>query len=115
MVRLVVPALWLIGSVFLLCCSAWSANDGKSLGHEQAERQPANWSRWRGPGMDGIASGNPPVRWSESQNVRFKVKVPGLGSGTPIAHGDTLYLLTAIPHQPGVETGQKLKLCRWAD
>jgi len=40
--------------------------------------------------------GNPPVRWSETENVRWKVEIPGHGSSTPIVFGDQVFLLTAI-------------------
>jgi outer membrane protein assembly factor BamB len=40
---------------------------------------------------------NPPTLWSESKNVRWKVEVPGRGSGSPVVWGDRVYLLTAIP------------------
>lgn len=57
-----------------------------------------NWTRWRGPRMDGIADGsNPPIEWSETQNVKWKVAVPGHGSSTPIIWGDLLYVPTAMP------------------
>ena len=57
-----------------------------------------NWTRWRGPRMDGIAhDSNPPIEWSETNNVKWKVAVPGHGSSTPIIWGDLLYVLTAIP------------------
>jgi len=57
----------------------------------------ANWPQWRGPLGNGVApEGNPPTRWSETQNVQWKVKVPGFGSGTPIVWGDQVFLLTAL-------------------
>ena len=29
-----------------------------------------NWTRWRGPPMDGIAqNSNPPIEWSETKNI----------------------------------------------
>ena len=57
-----------------------------------------NWTRWRGPRMDGIApDSNPPIEWSETKNVQWKVEVPGHGSSTPIIWGELLYVLTAIP------------------
>ncbi len=56
------------------------------------------WGNWRGPRMDGIAlSGNPPIEWSETKNVRWKVALPGLGSSTPVIWKDRLYVLAAIP------------------
>ena len=36
------------------------------------------WPTWRGPRATGAAvKGNPPVKWSESENVKWKVEVPG--------------------------------------
>lgn len=56
------------------------------------------WGQWRGPRMDGIAlQGNPPIEWSETRNVRWKVALPGLGSSTPVVWKDRLYMLAAIP------------------
>jgi outer membrane protein assembly factor BamB len=61
-----------------------------------------NWPQWRGPLGNGIApSGDPPLRFSESENVKWKVDVPGLGYGTPIVWGDRIYLTTSIgPIEP---------------
>jgi outer membrane protein assembly factor BamB len=56
------------------------------------------WPQWRGPLATGASPhGNPPVEWSESKNVRFKVEIPGLGKGTPVIWGERIYLTTAIP------------------
>lgn len=58
----------------------------------------AHWPQWRGPLANGVAtSASPPLEWSETNNVRWKVEIPGRGSSTPIVWGDRLYLSTAIP------------------
>ena len=58
----------------------------------------ANWHQWRGPNSDGVSpQGDPPVEWSEEQNVRWKVPVPGKGSATPVVWGDRIFVLTAVP------------------
>jgi len=58
----------------------------------------AHWPQWRGPLANGVATAaNPPLEWSETRNVRWKVEIPGRGSSTPIVWGDRLYLSTAIP------------------
>ncbi|HZY89940.1 MAG TPA: hypothetical protein VFE78_34275, partial [Gemmataceae bacterium] len=37
-----------------------------------------NWAAWRGPNCDGSAPhGDPPVKWDEKTNVKWKVEVPG--------------------------------------
>ncbi len=56
-----------------------------------------HWPVWRGPANDGTAPGaTPPLVWSETRNVAWKVPVAGLGFSTPIVWGDRLYLLTAV-------------------
>ena len=56
------------------------------------------WGQWRGPDATGVAQhGNPPLEWSETQNVRWKVEIPGRGSASPIVWGDKVFLLTAVP------------------
>jgi outer membrane protein assembly factor BamB len=55
------------------------------------------WRGWRGPGGVGVASGPAPTSWSDEENVRWKVEVPGRGFSTPVVAGDRLYLTTAVP------------------
>jgi len=66
----------------------------------QAFQSPSErgWPQWRGPHGTGVSrTATPPIEWSETKNVRWKVEVPGRGSATPVVWGDRLYLLTAIP------------------
>ena len=56
-----------------------------------------NWPTWRGPNMMGIAEGNPPLNWSEEQNIRWKVQLDGDGSNsTPVVWGDKLIFQIAV-------------------
>ena len=56
------------------------------------------WPAWRGPLATGVApEANPPLEWSETTNIRWKVAVPGRGSASPIVWEDRVYLLTAVP------------------
>jgi len=58
----------------------------------------ANWGHWRGDTGNGTsASANPPTTWSETQNVKWKVAVPGRGSGSPAIWGDKVFLVAAVP------------------
>ncbi len=42
------------------------------------------WPMWRGPSATGAAQkGNPPLTWSETENIKWKVKLPGQGSSSP--------------------------------
>lgn len=56
---------------------------------------PANdWPAWRGPTRDGIAAPaqNPPLHWSETEGVLWKVPIPGRGHASPTVVGDRIYL-----------------------
>jgi outer membrane protein assembly factor BamB len=56
-----------------------------------------NWHQFRGPAATGVApQGNPPTEWSETQNIKWKVPIPGRGSASPIVWGDRIFILTAI-------------------
>ncbi len=64
----------------------------------------SDWPQWRGPLGDGSsADADPPLTWSESSNIRWKVKLPGSGMATPIISGDRVFIQTAIPSD---KTGQ---------
>ena len=55
-----------------------------------------NWHQWRGPLMTGVSpNGTPPLEWSETKNVTWKVAIPGRGHSTPIIWGNQIFILTA--------------------
>jgi len=57
-----------------------------------------NWPQWRGPLASGVApNSNPPLDWSETKNVKWKIAVPGAGSATPVVWGDRIFVLSAVP------------------
>jgi outer membrane protein assembly factor BamB len=61
------------------------------------------WAQWRGPYATGVSkTADPPLEWSETKNIRWKVEIPGRGSGTPVIWGDKVFVLTAVP---SVENG----------
>jgi hypothetical protein len=56
------------------------------------------WAQWRGPLGIGVAPhADPPVTWSESENVRWKTPVPGKGLSSPVVWGDRVFVTTAVP------------------
>lgn len=70
----------------------------------QAAASP-DWPQWRGPEGTGVnPDAKPPVAWSETTNVRWKVPIPGRGHASPIVWGDRVYVLTAIPAPKGDES-----------
>jgi outer membrane protein assembly factor BamB len=55
------------------------------------------WPMWRGTSGAGIAPGaQPPTTWSDTDNIRWKAKIPGAGFSTPIVWKDRIFLLTAV-------------------
>jgi hypothetical protein len=54
------------------------------------------WTRWRGPSGQGLVDGKGyPDTWSATQNVVWKVPVPGSGHSSPIVWRDQIFLTTA--------------------
>lgn len=62
-----------------------------------AAAEESYWPYWRGPSADGMAVGDAPLRWSDTQNVRWKTEIPGRGNSSPVVWGDRIFLTTAIP------------------
>jgi len=57
---------------------------------------PAQWPAWRGPDGSGVVTeGNPPLHWSETENIKWKTDLPGEGQSTPIIWGDKIFLQAA--------------------
>ena len=56
-----------------------------------------NWHQWRGPNATGVSpTADPPVAWSEKENVKWKVAIEGQGTSTPIIWNAKVFVLTAI-------------------
>jgi len=81
MLRLCLPALLLA-----LGASA-RADDGLPVAEN-------DWPWWRGPRREGSASENqkPPLTWSPTENVLWKIPVPGRGHGSATVVGPHVYL-----------------------
>ncbi len=83
--------LFLLGAWLLVPCAA------------RAE----NWPCWRGPRGDGTSlEKNIPVRWSATENIRWKVPVPGTGHASPIVWEDRIFLVSCLE-----EKQQRILLC----
>lgn len=53
-----------------------------------------DWAAFRGPTGDGVAPADvdPPLEWSESNNLVWRTELPGPGSSSPIVVGDRVFL-----------------------
>lgn len=80
--KLVLPCLW-----FLLAGGFATAAD--------------HWNQFRGPTGDGHAPANskPPIKWSETENVRWKTAIHDKGWSSPVVWGDKVWVTTA--HEMG--------------
>lgn len=59
--------------------------------------QADNWPHWRGEAGNGVSTtAHPPTQWSATKNVKWKVAVPGLGSGSPVIWQDQVFVTTAV-------------------
>jgi outer membrane protein assembly factor BamB len=57
----------------------------------------SNWPQWRGLYNSGAnPMGNPPVEFSETKNVKWKIEIPGKGHATPIVWGNQIIIQTAV-------------------
>ncbi|VGO15161.1 hypothetical protein PDESU_03743 [Pontiella desulfatans] len=52
-----------------------------------------DWPRFRGPGGLGVSNETGlPAQWSATQNLKWKLRLPGQGSSSPIVVGDRLFI-----------------------
>ena len=66
-------------------------------GEPSVSTRPSDWPQFRGPTGDGVAPGaDPPLVWSETTNVAWKISPPGRGRSSPILLGDRIWLTTAL-------------------
>jgi len=62
------------------------------------DQRSSYWPTWRGADSDGISkAGDPPVTWSETENIKWKVTLAGDGSdSSPIVWHDRIYFQSAV-------------------
>ena len=64
----------------------------------ESRRDPSHWwGQWRGPHGTGVAPhGDPPERWSEGENIRWKTNLPGRGLSSPIVWENRIFLTASV-------------------
>ena len=69
---------------------AWSRQEVQSAG-------VGFWPQYRGPHGDGVAAPecDPPIEWSETKNIAWKLDVPGKAWSSPVVWGDRIWLTNA--------------------
>jgi outer membrane protein assembly factor BamB len=79
-VKRLAAAPWLLRATFILL---WTASAARA----------DNWPQWRGPNYDGTCKEtNLPSEWSDSKNVAWKMKMPGIAGSTPAIWGEHIFL-----------------------
>src|SRR5262245_35437872 len=90
------------GGLLIVLSAAWVT----AVACAAVQGQADNWQPWRGPDANGFAAkADPPLKWDDKTNVRWKTPIPGQGSSTPIVWGEQIFLLTSI--DTGKEAGPK--------
>lgn len=52
-----------------------------------------NWPQWRGAKLDGVSlEKDLPTKWNASENVAWKLPMPGKAGSTPVVWGDAIFL-----------------------
>jgi len=85
-----------------------------SLGLRSVAAQ--DWPCWRGPNSSGTTTARGlPDRWSSSDNIRWKTRIPGEGQSSPIVANNRVFLTSALEdgtrrvvHSLDLKTGRLL-------
>ena len=55
-----------------------------------------NWHQWRGPNNDGIShETDVPIQWSQTENIKWRLPLPGEAASTPVVWEDKIFLTSA--------------------
>lgn len=70
---------------------------GSPAGAAGGGAEPRGWTEFRGPSGQGLVDTDSriPLRWSESQNMVWKVPVIGKGWSSPVIERETIWMTTA--------------------
>ena len=80
-----------------------------------------NWPSWRGPNSNGVSiETGIATRWTKTENVSWRIPLPGPAGSTPIVWQDRIFLTSASENEDDLlliclnSSGEKLwqkKLC----
>ena len=67
-----------------------------------------DWPQFRGPGGQGHSSAaGLPLRWSETENLAWKVPISGRGFSSPVVLGSQVWMTTALEKAASAEEANK--------
>jgi len=64
----------------------------------------ADWPEFRGSAQGHAMAKSLPLKWSATENVKWKLALPGSGWSSPALFQDRLYLTSAIPNDTGSQS-----------
>ena len=57
-----------------------------------------NWGHWRGDNGNSVSrDATPPTSWGPTENIKWKVVVPGSGSSSPVVWNERIFVTSAVP------------------
>ncbi len=60
-----------------------------------------NWPQWRGPRQNGVCDSTTlPMKWSLSENIKWKTALPSWSAATPIVWGDKVFVTSPSQAEP---------------
>ena len=68
----------------------------------------ADWPQFRGPGGMGTGEGKIPATWSDTENILWRVPLPGVGASSPIVIGRKVFLTAS---EGGADDVRRHVLC----
>lgn len=72
------------------------SSSGVAIADRDLSLVAGQWPQWRGPSGNGVASDQAvPTQWSETENIRWQMDVPGRGHSSPIVVGGLVLLGSA--------------------
>ncbi|MCB9868526.1 MAG: PQQ-binding-like beta-propeller repeat protein [Planctomycetes bacterium] len=76
-----------------------------------AAAQPPAWPCFRGPNRDGAAQADarPPLEWSNTKNLAWRVALPGPGASSPIVCGDRVFVTCYTGYGAHLDDGGDFK------
>lgn len=74
----------------VLCGTFWLLS---SLLFSTGPAAAENWPQWRGPRLNGTSTETDlPIKWSKTENVRWRLPLPGPAGATPVVWDDHIFL-----------------------
>lgn len=86
----------MVGMLCIVSLATIAVAQEKGIGDFPSLSVQTDWPWWRGPMRNGFADETPvPTKFSDKDNVVWKVPVPGRGHSSPTVVGNRIFLTTA--------------------